>query len=297
MYIKLTHISPLTVGTSAAARVCLPLSMISSSDDAPESDISIPPGLFCYRVHKNCVLLGGALTDGGSVVEWARSLINLQSTESFESCLVEVANMYEKRSCDDTSEAQLKMIPFLTGERSTGYRDGATGCISGISRSTTSVDIMSTCLESVVMRLTCILRLIKSVCSSDSEGKCILIASGSALERNPLWRQMLADCSSMDVVIDGDSSAGTSRGVAMLMASFLQQARQGGKTFVNKFHSVGPEQLMIKSSTKANVNAKKRWGKTMEAQETLIEAVLGPSLFDEHLRKKQRIEEQPNQNI
>ena len=291
MYVhKLTLISPLAVGTSAAARVCLPLSLVSSSDDAPESpSLSVPPGLFCYRVHKNCVLVGGALTDGGSVVEWARSLFNLQSTESFESCLVGVANVYEKRLCSDTSEAKLKMIPFLTGERSTGYRDGATGCISGISRSTTSVDIVSTCLESVVMRLTCILRLIKSVCSSDSEEKCILIASGGALERNPLWRQMLADCSSNDIIIDGDSSAGTSRGVAMLMASFLQQAGRVGKTFVHN-----TEHLLIKSSTKANANAKRRWGHAMEAQETLIEAVLGPSLFDEHLSKKQRIEEQPN---
>jgi gluconokinase len=43
-----------TVGTSAAARVCLPLPIETS----PSNKIVIPFGLFCYRIDKSQVLVG-----------------------------------------------------------------------------------------------------------------------------------------------------------------------------------------------------------------------------------------------
>jgi hypothetical protein len=36
------------------------------------------------------IMVGGALTDGGSVVEWASSLLNLNSDEAFQKCMEEV---------------------------------------------------------------------------------------------------------------------------------------------------------------------------------------------------------------
>jgi gluconokinase len=52
-----------TIGTSAAAWVCLRSGLSSSI-------ITVPNGLFCYRVDKSHILVGGgALTDGGSVIE------------------------------------------------------------------------------------------------------------------------------------------------------------------------------------------------------------------------------------
>jgi len=260
-----------TIGTSAAARVCLPLSLTASDDDS----ITVPPGLFCYRVNKDVILLGGALTDGGSVVEWARNLFNLQSTESFETCLGQVTSMYESRSFRTSSSSRsLTMAPFLTGERSTGYRSGARGCISGLTRETTSVDIMYSCLESVILRLCCILRLVESVCSSRHDK--VLVASGSALERNTLWRQMLADCSSMSVVVDAEANEGTSRGIAMLMASSIRQECSNNMDFSIE------ERLAIKSETTANIQAKQYWEEASSTQESLIDSVIGPSSFHEH---------------
>lgn len=52
-----------TIGTSAAARVCLPLSAVFDDEgEEEEPKISVPPGLFCYRVHRDAVVIGGALT-------------------------------------------------------------------------------------------------------------------------------------------------------------------------------------------------------------------------------------------
>jgi gluconokinase len=278
-----------TIGTSAAARVCLPLSRLLAT--SPSSDqIHIPPGLFCYRVHSDTILLGGALTDGGCVVEWARSLLNMQSTQSFDACMAQVTAMYEKycrkrKRCDtddarnSSNNRQVTMIPFLSGERSTGYRAGAQACISNLTRETTSTDVMYSCLEGVVLRLHKVLQLINEAClrsppSPAAENvKDILIASGTALEQNALWRRMLADCSTMDVIIDNDSSKeATSRGVAILVADSLQQTGLG-LTRLAYDSTVERPPLVVADETKCNADAEERWAVAASSQESLINAI------------------------
>ncbi|KAL7530176.1 hypothetical protein ACHAXR_003347, partial [Thalassiosira sp. AJA248-18] len=189
-----SHRIAVTIGTSAAARVCLyrPMDNISTSANIIYGpDICIPPGLFCYRVDRFRILLGGALTDGGSVVEWARSLFNLQSPQAFDACMDQVSKMYQNRctiaSSTSCSPGGVTMIPFLSGERSTGFRGGARACVSGITRETTAVDIMYACLESVILRMGCVLKLVNEVCNShqdegDISSQGIIVASGNALE-------------------------------------------------------------------------------------------------------------------
>jgi gluconokinase len=241
-----------TIGTSAAARLCLPLEI----DTSNHSNIVVPFGLFCYRIDKSTLLLGGALTDGGSIIDWARSLFNLQSTESFAECLEEVSTMYDDRC--NSSSLGLVMAPFFGGERSTGFRVGAECCISGITRETTPVHIVYACLESVVLRLSAILKLLTGVCSN---GEHILVCSGNALERNQLWRQMLADCCGIDLVVDSDSNEGTSRGVALLVAKNLYN--------VCSFE----EHLVVLHESVPDLSAAINWNKASLRQESLIQSV------------------------
>lgn len=212
------------------------------------------------------------MTDGGSAIEWARSLLSLQSNESFEDCLSQVSSMYES-SCatPESTPSNISMIPFFSGERGTGFRAGAKACISGITRETTPAHIMYACLESVVLRLGCILKLINDVLPKGEDSRnATIVASGNALTRNKLWQQMLADCSSMDVVIDSDSeSEGTSRGLAMLIANSVQRRESGLKVGTYNIR----EPLDIKHTTKANAGAQDHWKAAILTQETLIDAV------------------------
>src|SRR5262245_28814038 len=56
----------LMVGTSGAMRVCWPT-------DA----VTVPPGLWCYRVDGRRVLLGGALSNGGNIYAWLRESLRV----------------------------------------------------------------------------------------------------------------------------------------------------------------------------------------------------------------------------
>lgn len=241
----------LTIGTSAAARICIPHSINDAS-----SSISLPFGLWCYRVDRHRILIGGALTDGGSTIAWARSLLNLDD-KAFDDCLGRISNDYgSKRLPSPVDTRQVSMIPFLGGERSTGFRTGARACVSNLTRDTTATDLVFACLEGVTLRLRAVLDLIRHVRTTPTS-PVVLVASGAALEKNGLWRQMLADCTGMTVIMDADSQEGTSRGVALLAAA----------------RSHEDERLVVSQRLEPNELAKAYWDNSFSNQERLIEAV------------------------
>ncbi len=252
-----------TIGTSAAARVCLPYKM--SKQDQKGDEFIVPFGLFCYRIDEEHVLLGGALTDGGSIIQFFRQLVNLEDDEAFNRCLSDATMKYERdiEGCD-MIKSQLSVIPFLSGERSTGYRGGASGSILGLSRETTTSDLLRSCLGGVVLRLNEILTLLESNKPNMTEPSKCIVASGNALERNSLWRQMLADCTGKRVVTDSDANEGTSKGVAVLISRTLNQHRPG---------MMEEEMLVIKDEELPNRLSGQFWSKQKEFQDSAINCI------------------------
>lgn len=260
-----------TVGTSAAARICFKLP-ISSDDDLP-SDVQVPYGLFCYRVNSSTILIGGALTDGGSIMAWLRKLFNLHQEEEWETALETVSRSYEqvRNPSTETShnrpQQELVFVPFLSGERSTGYRSEASGSISGFNLHTNSSDIIREAMEGIILRIGAILDLIKSTCKSSSgssnmDNACI-IASGNALEHNETWRKMLADCSGSPVLLVHDTSEGTSRGVAIMIAEALN----------SKSDVLPMEKLAHCIETRNSSEASNHWSKKKMKQNEIITAM------------------------
>lgn len=53
----------------------------------------VPKGLWCYRLDRNRIVLGGALTDGGSVLDWLRGTLGITDQESLEMVMREAQSM------------------------------------------------------------------------------------------------------------------------------------------------------------------------------------------------------------
>lgn len=251
-----------TVGTSAAARVCIPM-------EIGAADFKILPGLFCYRVDRHRVLVGGALTDGGSVVEWARQMLNIKESGEFDECMHKVSMLLDARYIQSASEdasfaRTLTVVPFLSGERSTGFRGGATGAILGMTRDTTPAHVLLGCIEGVTLRMNAIIALIRQATEGDRKQR--LIASGKALEVNELWRQMIADCSGLDVVLDMGTSEGTSRGAACLAAESLVSSKETSTAAL-------PEQSTMSVVSTPDQNGAAYWRRATTSQEVLIDAL------------------------
>ena len=272
----------ISVGTSAAVRIILrlPINYMAwgggaasfvESKGHPTPSIPIPRGLFCYRIDAHHVLLGGALTDGGSVVEWVRSIFQLEDDTVFYEEMKRVEQLYCKQQQEqgEATMHHLSAIPFLSGERSTGFRSGATGVLCGITRETTRGEIIAAMLEGVVLRLNAILQLLigarKSFKMGDERNELPrIVASGNGLVQNACWMQMLADCSQIDVVVDDETDEATSRGAAFFATLGLRAL---------SIDHPGPERISASSVMLPNANMLAKWKAKSEKQDHLIDGV------------------------
>ena len=107
----------------------------------------------------------------------------------------------------------LMVLPFLSGERSPYWRSDLRAMITGISLSTTPVEILQAMLESVALQFKQIYELLKQSCNEPAE----VIASGGALMRSPVWLQIMTDAIGHPTKPCLEAEA-SSRGAAILAA-------------------------------------------------------------------------------
>ncbi|HEY8563297.1 MAG TPA: gluconokinase [Pyrinomonadaceae bacterium] len=181
----------LMVGTSGAMRVAF-------RGDVPEK---IPSGLWCYRIDRTRVIAGGALSDGGGLFRWLKD--NLKLDEEDDHIEREIA----KRRPDAHG---LTFLPFLAGERSTGYHETASGAILGLKSATDAIDIVQAALESVAYRFAEIYDQLNDVLKIKE-----VIASGGALRASPVWTQILCDVLASKMSLP-DTREASSRGAVLL---------------------------------------------------------------------------------
>jgi len=104
----------------------------------------------------------------------------------------------------------LTFLPFLAGERSTGYHETASGAILGLRTSTDTIDIVHAALESVAYRFAEIFDQLNDVCRVRD-----IIASGGALRESPVWTQIIADVLARNMSLP-DTREASSRGAVLL---------------------------------------------------------------------------------
>jgi gluconokinase len=188
----------LMVGTSGAMRVTVPAE--------PGAKLTIPPGLWCYRVDRRRILLGGAISNGGSLYAWLSETLRLGAPEETERALAAM----------EPDAHGLDLLPFLAGERSTGWVSTARAAISGLSLATRPIDILRAGLETVAYRFALIHALLADACPAADE----IVATGGALLASPTWIQIMADV--LGVPIRPSTEAeGSSRGAALLALEAL----------------------------------------------------------------------------
>ena len=186
----------LMTGTSGAVRVIF-------TGEPPDR---IPPGLWCYRVDRKRVIVGGALSDGGGLYRWLKDTLNLKGSDD------DIEGEIAKRPPDGHG---LTFMPFVAGERSTGYHQSARGAVVGIKSATDPVDIVQAGLESIAYRFAEILDQLNSVVKIKE-----IIASGGALRESPVWSQIIADILEHTLSLP-DIPEASSRGAVLLALETL----------------------------------------------------------------------------
>jgi gluconokinase len=182
-----------SVGTSGATRVIV---------DRPGVD---PLGrVFCYHLTDHRWAVGGAISNGGVVLDWASEALTPDLGDHAKSALLALAARAPAGSDG------LLMLPYLLSERAPHWSAIARGAYIGLTRSHGRAHLVRAALEGVCQQLTLVLEAVRLAGNEVSE----IRATGGFL-RDPFTRQMLTDVLGREVSFAG-STEGSAFGAALL---------------------------------------------------------------------------------
>ena len=142
---------------------------------------TIPPGLWCYRVDAARTLLGGALNDVGRVVTWLEDTLRLDRDG--------LAVDREAALLAPPDDGAPVVLPYLTGERSTGWAGGARALFADVTAATTPTLLYRGALEGVALTYARVAEQLQQAAGRAHR----IAASGRVTADHPGWLQVLAD--------------------------------------------------------------------------------------------------------
>ena len=124
-----SSIAAMSAATSGAIRVIV-----------PGTPATLPSGLWAYSVSRHSSIVGGALNDVGRVMAWMEQTFAPAAPEDIDATL-----RAEPRGTTPL------VLPFLTGERATGWAGNARAVFTGVSSSSTALDMWRGAAEGVAI--------------------------------------------------------------------------------------------------------------------------------------------------
>jgi gluconokinase len=182
-----------SIGTSGAIRV-----MVERPGVDPLG------GVFCYALTEHLWAVGGAINNGGVVLDWAGEALAPDLGGESEEALLELAAQAPVGS------GGLIMLPYLLSERAPHWSSLPRGAYIGLTREHRRPHLVRAALEGVCQQLALVLQ---SMRAAGNEVREVRATGGFA--RSALWRQMLADVLGMEIKFT-TAHEGSSFGAALL---------------------------------------------------------------------------------
>lgn len=182
----------LNAGTSGALRVVL-----RDFEDAA------PRGLWRYRLDRQRSLVGGALSNAGNVLAWARETLQLPSD-------------WPTRVGEMTPDTHgLTILPFLAGERAPIWNGAARLVVEGASWNTRPETLVRAILEAAALRFAEVGRRLLELAPGAE-----IVFSGGALEKVPVWQPIVCDALGAPLTQSREHEA-SARGAALMALEAL----------------------------------------------------------------------------
>ena len=195
----MTQMGRLKPPSASFAPTASPASLSSEPKcvNAPSCLETLSPALWSYRASRRRVAVGGALSDGGGLIQWLRASLNVETTDLGS----------------EPDAHGLTILPFWSGERSTGWSPEARGVIFGLRQETQPAEIVRATLEAIAYRFASIARALE-ITAVGAPGARI-VATGNALRSSRAWIQIIADVLGRPVTL-GTTAEASIRGAALL---------------------------------------------------------------------------------
>ncbi len=157
----------IAAATSGAMRVMV--------DHVPDE---VGSGLWCYRVDAQRSIVGGALNDVGRAVSWLESTVQLPDADALAALLRQ----------DPDPDIPL-VLPFLSGERSTGWAGRARAIITGLGAAHDGAALARGMFEGIALSYARVAAQLRAVAGSPQQ----ILASGRISADLPDLLPVLAD--------------------------------------------------------------------------------------------------------
>jgi gluconokinase len=188
----------LTMGTSSAMRVVI------------EPGRVLPPsGLWLYFIDARRAVLGGALSEGGNLLNWLCDSLKLPSLKDAEPFAAALA----------PDSHALTILPFISGERSLGWHSEARLTITGLSRDSSPAAILRAGYEALAYRLFALHERLCDTLQNKADHK--LQAGGGVLFGSSLMKSILADTLGIPIYLAQEQET-SARGTALLALEALE---------------------------------------------------------------------------
>jgi gluconokinase len=182
-----------SIGTSGALRV-----MVEKPAVDPLG------GVFCYALTEDRWVVGGAINNGGIVLEWTGESLAPDLGDAPQEKLLALAAQVPAGS------GGLIMLPYLLSERAPHWSAVARGAYIGLTNAHRREHLIRAALEGVCQQLALVLKSMRAAGNEVTE-----IRASGGFARSPLWRQMLADALGLEVHFPAGHE-GSSFGAALL---------------------------------------------------------------------------------
>ncbi len=190
-------VAGLSVGTSGAVRMSVPSPRVDSGHT-----------LFCYGLTDDLWVVGGATSNGGSVVRWAgRALAPDVWAEAGD--LSGDEKILEMAAAVPAGSEGLVMLPYLLAERGPLWDPDIPGAYLGLRRRHGRAHLMRAALEGVCMQIRLIVDRLEEVHPVRE------VRATGGVFRSSLWQQTMAGMLARPIHIVGDAE-GSALGAAAL---------------------------------------------------------------------------------
>jgi gluconokinase len=182
-----------SIGTSGALRVMV---------DQPSVDAE--GQVFCYALTEDRWVVGGAVTNGGVVLDWAGDTLAPDLGDGAEDELLELA------ARAPVGSGGLLMLPYLLGERAPHWSALPRGAYVGLTRVHRREHLVRAALEGVAQQLALVLASMRSAGHPVEQ-----VRATGGFTRAPFVRQLLADVLGLAIQRPADAQ-GSGLGAALL---------------------------------------------------------------------------------
>jgi gluconokinase len=181
-------VAALSLGTSGALRVV---------QDRPAVDER--GRVFCYAIAEGLWVLGGAVSNGGVVAQWAADTFGAS-----------VGDLLDEAAAVPVGANGLLALPYLLAERAPWWDPDPRASLIGLRREHTRADVTRALVEGVGQQLALVLDAVRS---TGAEVGRIRVTGGAF--RSDLWANVLAATLGMSLEL-ADDSEGSGVGAALV---------------------------------------------------------------------------------